>query len=143
MANELQVTEKEAYEIADSFAQASARVLDFRITNRSTLSEDEALYLEKCEDRLDHMVVLFRGYGIRLMAAGAQDAVTELKSAIALGKDAIAKVNKIKKAIKLASALVDLAVAVLAKDPKGIVAAAKSVQTAAKGKDDAKVKQEG
>jgi hypothetical protein len=143
MANELQLTEKEAYEIADSFAQASARVLDFRITNRSTLSEDEALDLEKCEDRLDHMVVLFRGYGIRLIAAGAQDAVTEPNSAIALGKDAIAKVNKIKKAIKLASALVDLAVAVLAKDPKGIVAAAKSVQMAAKGKDDTKVKQEG
>jgi len=143
MANESQLTQEEAYEIADSFAQASARILDFRITNRSTLSEDEARDLEKCEDSLDHMVVLFRGYGIRLIAAGAQHAVAELKSAIALGKGAIAKINKIKKAIKIATALVDLAVAVLAKDPKGIVAAAKSVQTAAKGKEDTKAKQEG
>lgn len=143
MANELQLTEAEAYEIADSFAQASARILDFRVTNQSSLSDDEATDLEKCEDSLDHMVVLFRGYGIRLIGAKAQNAVSELKSAIALGKETIAKINKIKKAIKIAGALVDLAVAVLAKDPKGILAAAKGVQTAAKGKDDGKGKQEG
>lgn len=143
MDNELQLTEIEAYEIADSFAQASARILDFRITNRSTLSDDEASDLEKCEDNLDHMVVLFRGYGIRLIDAKAQNAVSELKVAIALGKETIAKINKIKEAIKVANALVDLAVAVLAKDPKGIVAAAKGVKTAAKGKDDTKGKQEG
>lgn len=143
MANELQLTEAEAYEIADSFAQASARILDFRVTNSGALSNDEASDLEKSEDSLDHMVVLFRGYGIRLIGAGAQDAVSELKSAINLGKEAIAKINKIKKAIKIAGALVDLAVAVLAKDPKGILAAGKGVRTAVKGKDDEKGKEEG
>lgn len=143
MANETELTKDEAYEIADSFAQASARILDFRVTNLSSLSDEEATDLEKCEDRLDHMVVLFRGYGIRLIGAGAQEAVSELKSAIALGKDVIAKINKIKKAIKIAGALVDLALAVLAKDTKGILSAAKGVQTAAKGSKDGKGKQEG
>lgn len=133
MANELQLPTAEAYEIADSFAQASARILDFRVTNRSSLSDGESTDLEKCEDSLDHMVVLFRGYGIRLIGAGAQEAVSELKSAIVLGKETIAKVNKIKKVIKIAGALVDLAVALLAKDPQGLLAAATGVRTAAEG----------
>lgn len=143
MANELQLTEAEAYEIADSFAQASAGILDFRVTNRSSLSDDEATDLEKCEDRLDHMVVLFRGYGIRLIGAGAQEAVSELKCAIAFGKNSIAKINKIKTAIKIAGAFVDLAVAVLAKDPKGIFTAAEGVRTVAKSSTHEKEKQEG
>lgn len=143
MANELQMTKAEAYEIADSFAQASARILDFRVANRSSLSDDEATDLEKYEDSLDHMVVLFRGYGIRLIGAGAQEAVSELKSEIALGKETIAKVNKIKKVIKIAGALVDLAVALLAKDPKGLLAAAKGVRTAAKGSKDEEETQDG
>lgn len=133
MANKFQLSETDAYEIADSFAQASARILDFRVTNRGSLSNDEATELEKCEDSLDHMVVLFRSYGIKLIGAGADEAITELKSAIDLGKKTIAKIDKIKKAIKIAGALVDLAVAVLAKDPKAILAAAQGVQGAAKG----------
>jgi len=138
MAKVLQLTQAEAYEIADSFAQASACILDFRIQNRSSLSDDEATDLEKSEDSLDHMVVLFRGYGIRLIGSLAQDAVSELKAAISLGKEVIARINSIKKAIKIAGTLVDLAVAVLAKDPKGILAAVKGVQTAAKGSEDEK-----
>jgi hypothetical protein len=135
MTMDSQLTTTEAYEIADSFAQASARILDFRVTNRGTLSKDEASELEKYEDRLDHMVVLFRGYGIRLIGEGAQVAVLELRSAIDLGKDALAKINKIKKAILVAGALVDLAVAVLAKDSKGIVGATQGIQMATKSKD--------
>lgn len=142
MAKELQLKKEDAYEIADSFAQASANILDFRFKNRKTLTNKDASDLEKCEDSLDQMVVLFRGYGIRLIADEAENAISELKSAIALGKDTITNVNKIKKAISVATALVNLAISVLAKDPKGIVAAAMSVQTATKEKDDPKAKQE-
>lgn len=133
MANELQLGATEAYAIADGFAQASARILDFRVSRRTTLSEEDANTLEQCEDSLDHLVVLFRGYGIRLTGAGAQDAVTELKGALALGREAIAVINTSKAAIKAAQSLADLAVAVLAKSPQGVVAAARCVRAACKG----------
>ena len=63
MANELQLSAGEAYDIADSFAQASARILDFRLSQRGALSAAESTELERCEDSLDHMVVLFRMKG--------------------------------------------------------------------------------
>ena len=135
MVNELQLSAGEAYDIADRFAQASARILDFRLSQRGALSAAESTELERCEDSLDHMVVLFRGYGVRLLGAGAQEAVLELKAAQTLGAQAMVKINQTKEAIKAAASLVDLAVAVLAKNPQGVVAAAKGVRTACKGLD--------
>lgn len=143
MAKKIELTVDEAYEIADSFAQASASFLNYRVENRNSLSQSQLDQLERCEDSLDSMVVLFRGYGIKLIGAEAESAVEELKSAIALGKGAIEKITKVKKAIAIAGAVVDLAVAVLAQDPKGILTAASGVLSvvgepapAAKKKDD-------
>jgi len=130
MADESNVTAKEAYEIADSFAQASARMLDFRIANSNVLSDEDASKLERCEDTIDHLVVLFRGYGIRLIGAKAREAMVELQAAVDVARLTIEKINKTKKVIKIAGALVDLAVAVLAKDPKAILGAAKKVKAA-------------
>jgi hypothetical protein len=133
MATQTDLTTEEAYEIADSFAQASARVLDFRISNRATLTREESAELEKCEDRLDHLVVLFRGYGIQLIGTKAAEAIAEIKDAIGAAKTAIENAAKVKNAIKLASGLVDLAMAIVSKNPKTILEAAKAVKLAASG----------
>ncbi len=69
----------------------------------------------------------------RLIGAGAQEAVLELKAAQAIGMDAIEKINQTKHAIEIFSALVDLAVAVLAKNAQGVVAASNGVRAACKG----------
>jgi hypothetical protein len=132
MANKLELTVKKSYELADSFAQASARILDFRISNRDSLTPEEAARLERCEDSLDSMVVLFRGYGITLIGAGAGKAAEELKLAIEAGKSAIETINKVKSAIKIAEALVVLSVAVLAKNTRDILAATKTLKSVAK-----------
>lgn len=131
MSNEQQLSVSEAYEIADTFAQASARILDYRVNNRSSLSYEDASSLEKYEDSLDHMVVMFRGLGIKLIGAKADIAINELKQAVSAGRDAISQISQVKEAIKLAGAIVDLAVAVLAKDSKAILSAAKTVANAA------------
>ncbi len=132
MANKLELTVKKSYELADSFAQASARILDFRISNRDLLTPEEAARLERCEDSLDSMVVLFRGYGITLIGTGAGKAAEELKLAIEAGKSAIETINKVKSAIKIAEALVVLSVAVLSKNTRDILAAAKTLKSVAK-----------
>jgi Ribonuclease G/E len=132
MANKLELTVEKSYELADSFAQASARILDFRISNRDSLTPEEAARLERCEDSLDSMVVLFRGYGITLIGAGAGKAAEELKRAIEAGKSAIETINKVKNAIKIAEALVVLSVAVLSKNTRDVLAAAKTLKSVAK-----------
>ena len=132
MANKLELTVKKSYELADSFAQASARILEFRISNRDLLTPEEAARLERCEDSLDSMVVLFRGYGITLIGTGAGKAAEELKLAIEAGKSAIETINKVKSAIKIAEALVVLSVAVLSKNTRDILAAAKTLKSVAK-----------
>lgn len=128
MADESKLTAEEAYAIADGFAQASARLLDFRVAHGNLLADEQAFELERCEDTLDHLVVLFRGYGIELIGARGQEAVVELRGAIADAKLKLGQITQTKKAIKIAGALVDLAVAVLAKDPKGVLAAAKDIK---------------
>jgi len=130
MANLTELTAEEASQIADSFAQASARVLDFRVEHRKTLSDEDFDELEKSEDLLDHMVVLFRKITIQLIGEKAGDAVAELKEAIEQAKATIKKTQQVKRVIKLAGNLVDLAVALGSKNPKSILAAAKSLKEA-------------
>jgi hypothetical protein len=134
MKNEIVLKTEDAYQIADNFALASARILEFRVTNRASLSKKDATQLEKCEDTLDSMVVLFRGYGIRLIGANAEGAVTKLKLAIDSAKKTLETISNIKMALNVASALVDLAHAVLRQDPDGIIEAAKRVTSLSKEK---------
>lgn len=128
MTSQLDLTTEQAYEIADSFAQASARVLDYRIAHRGSLTPEESDELERCEDRLDQMVVMFRGYGIQLIGAKAAEAVVELKAAIDIAKTTLEQIEKIKDAINLAGALVELAAALTSKNAKAIMAAAKALK---------------
>ena len=133
----LTLTIDEAYEIADSFAQASAKLLEFRIANNKELSDKDFDELERCEDELDRMVVVFRGYGIELIGAKAEVAVQKLTSAIASAKKTLGTISKIKKAITVAGALVDLAAAVYSKDPKNIIDASKVLIALANGQSQA------
>ncbi|NTW07187.1 MAG: hypothetical protein HGA29_05015 [Syntrophaceae bacterium] len=128
MAEKTILPEKEAYEIADKFALISAQILEFRIEKREPpLSDEDAAELEKYEDSLDALVVLFRNYGIQLIGKKANEATVELRNAVEAGKKTLKQVNTIKQAINIAGALVDLAVAVLSREPKGILNAAQKV----------------
>lgn len=135
MANVTELTPEDAARIADSFAQASARVLDFRVAHRDQLSDDELDELEKREDLLDHMVVLFRNFTIQLIGEKAGEALAELKAAVDLARATIEKTRQVKNAIKLAGQLVDLAVALTSKNPKAILGAAKSLRDGAQAGD--------
>jgi len=128
MAEKTILPEKEAYEIADKFALISAQILEFRIEKREPpLSDENAAELEKYEDSLDALVVLFRNYGIQLIGKNTGNAVAELRNAVEAGKTKLMQVNSIKQAVRIAGAVVDLAVAVLAREPKGILNAAQKV----------------
>nr|VFK33798.1 MAG: hypothetical protein BECKLPF1236C_GA0070990_102245 [Candidatus Kentron sp. LPFa] len=118
---------KNSFDVADALAQASAIILDYRVASKGKLSEKQATDLESCEDHLDAMVALFRARGIRIIGKKADKAAKKLETAIKQGQKALKGVQEIKDAIKAATAVVDLAVAVLARDAKGIITAIKNL----------------
>ena len=123
-----ELTKEQAYAIADSLAQASSLVLELRIRARDTLTPQERALLEQYENHLDQMVALFRAYGISLIAAGAQQARSEIEGAIAKGKAQLKRIADIKAAIGAAARLVDLGAAILSRDPFAIGEAAASLR---------------
>ena len=96
MATPHALTKEETYAIADSLAQASSLVLDLRIRQRATLSQEEQQLLEKHENHLDMLVSLFRAYGIYLITEDAQQASSELLQAINKGKARLKRITDIK-----------------------------------------------
>jgi len=128
MATPHALTKEETYLIADSLAQASSLVLDLRIRQRASLSEEEQALLEKHEDHLDMLVSLFRAYGIYLITEDAQQASGELVQAISKGKARLKRVSDIKAGIETAARLVDLGAAILSRDPVALVEAAASLR---------------
>ena len=123
-----ELTKEQAYAIADSLAQASSLVLELRIRARDTLTPQERALLEQYENHLDQMVALFRAYGISLIAAGAQQARSDIEGAIAKGKAQLKRIADIKAAIGAAARLVDLGAAILSRDPFAIGEAAASLR---------------
>ena len=123
-----ELTKEQAYAIADSLAQASSLVLALRIRARDMLTPQERALLEQYENHLDQMVALFRAYGISLIAAGAQQARSDIEGAIAKGKAQLKRIADIKAAIGAAARLVDLGAAILSRDPFAIGEAAASLR---------------
>ena len=123
-----ELTKEQAYAIADSLAQASSLVLALRIRARDMLTPQERALLEQYENHLDQMVALFRAYGISLIAAGAQQARSDIEGAIAKGKAQLKRIADIKTAIGAAARLVDLGAAILSRDPFAIGEAAASLR---------------
>jgi len=128
MAEQLNLTPQQAYAIADSLAQASARVLDYRVTYQDRLAPEDLKKLEECENALDHQVVQIRNHGIQLISAEAEGAVVELGEAIEAARTTITRIEQTRDAIRIAGSLIDLCVALTSKNPKAILAAAKAVK---------------
>lgn len=124
------VTGKDAFEIADTFAQLSARILEYRVSHRDSISHDDAVELEMCEDRLDQAVVLFRGYGIQLLGEKAEEAIKSLKESITEARSTLTTIENIKSTIKIAGSLVNMTLAILSKDPAAVLGTLKEVKEA-------------
>lgn len=136
MAQLTELTKDESFAIADSLAQASSLVLELRIRARAALSPDERALLEQYEHHLDQMVSLFRAFGIVLIAEGAEQARSDIHTAIARGKVQLKRIADVKAAISAAARLVDLGAAILSRDPFAIGEAAASLRAKPK-KDEA------
>lgn len=123
--------------IADRLARASAGILELRIaltaqapptSPNSSVSAAELQELKHYESHLDQMVAFFRANGIYLLAKQAQDAVRNVNDAIDHGTQVVADIRQTKAAIKAAAGLLDLAGALLSRNPLAVADAIKSLR---------------
>lgn len=135
MSDQIKLDSSEALRIANSLAQASAKILDFRVDNFDRLSDEEAAKLEQQEDNLDHMVVLLRSRGVELIGEEAAAVSQELTAAIEDGKEVLSTIKDVRNALRVAVGLTELAVAVLGRNAKGALSALKELRSVAKEYD--------
>lgn len=118
--------------IADRLARASAGILELRIalTERTPPpSPEEIKQLKQYETHLDQMVAFFRANSIHMLVQGAQEAVRNVNTAIDHGMQVVADINQRKAAIKAAAGLLDLAGALLSRNPLAVVDAIKALRS--------------
>ncbi|KAB8044950.1 hypothetical protein [Janthinobacterium aquaticum] len=123
--------ESDSTNIADRLARASAGILELRIAltaQAPPISAVELQELQQYESHLDHMVAFFRANGIYLLAEHAQDAVRNVNEAIDRGTQVVADIKQTKAAIKAAAGLLDLAGALLSRNPLAVSDAIKSLR---------------
>lgn len=119
--------EKQVDDIADRLAQASNQVLELRVRLNNALRSVPRQVLQdlrQIEIHLDQMVAFFRAQGIYMINQGAQQAVANVNAAIEHGKQTVANIHDTKAAIKAAAGLLDLAGALLSRNPLAVVEAA-------------------
>ena len=85
--------------------------------------------LKQCESQLDQMVSFFRAHGIYLINQGAQQALANVNAAIEQGRKTVADIKHTHAAIKAAAGLLDLAAALLSRNPLTIAEAANSLRS--------------
>lgn len=135
MSNAITLERAEALKIANNLAQASSRILDFRVDNFAQLSDEDAARLEKTEDELDHMVVLLRSRGVELIGEEAAEASQAIAGAIEDGKDVLANIKDVRNALRTAVALTELAVSILGRNARGALSAIKELRSVAQEYD--------
>ena len=127
MNTRIALDEKQVDDIADRLAQASNQVLELRVRLNNALTSVPRQVLQdlrQIEIHLDQMVAFFRAQGIYMINQGAQQAVANVNAAIEHGKQTVADIHDTKAAIKAAAGLLDLAGALLSRNPLAVVEAA-------------------
>ena len=120
--------------LADQLAQASAHILAFRVLTKG-LKKEQRAELERLETTLDQLVAILRGKAIRLIGEQAQGELGGLLKALAEAQRTLAKIARIKHAINMAAAFVNVAAALVGGNVPAILAAAKGLAAVAEKAD--------
>jgi hypothetical protein len=120
----------QAFDFADQLALISSEVLRFRLRNKAKLSSEERKRLEDIETELDEATAKVRAAGIAELGKLSKAAQTEIKDATSKAEGVLKKMKKIEGALKLATAVLNLALAAIGGNIEATLAAAKSLGVA-------------
>lgn len=121
------------FDFSDQLALVSSEVLRFRIKRKSTLSQDAKARLEDIEIELDKATASVRAQGIAALGAVTKSAREEVETATKDAETLLRRIKKIERALDIATSVLGLALAAIAGQPQGILAALKTVKDTVAG----------
>lgn len=116
------------FDAADQMALVSSEVLRFRIRNRPRLGAAEKSQLEAVEMQLDDATAQLRAQGIEALGALTQAAREEVEGATREAEALLRRIRKTERALQIATGVLGVAVAALARQPSQVAAALKGLQ---------------
>lgn len=130
MSHVEELTADDLADLADRVTAMSIELFKYRVS-RPTITAAEATEIREAgEVRLDSMAALLRSSAIRLAVVDADLRVEDLKRELENAKAAIRKIETIKGIINLTAQVISLGGAILARDGKAMLKAAKGVKDA-------------
>ena len=118
------------FDFADQIALISSETLRFRLKNKSTLSKDEKSELEDIEIKLDMATAEVRAKGIESLGTVAKNALIEVKAATKNAEALLRRIKKTERALRIATSVLNLALAAIAGQPQAILIALSTVKDA-------------
>jgi chlorite dismutase len=121
-------TADDARVIADQFLEAAEAIDDFLDANKDTISQADNDVLRDAQRNLLRSSASMTTAAVGLSIDQMADAAAELGQVITEAKESLAELESIGKAIRVAAGLVDLATAIIAKNPGGAFKAVKALR---------------
>jgi len=123
----MKLTADDAKELARWFRELSVTLGNYRFNNWSKLSEKERSAIESMEWTLLNYSSDFITQAVWIILDDAQGSFEKLRQATAEAKKAISNIQTIKQVISIATSVIELAAAVMTKNPATIVTAIEHV----------------
>jgi len=124
---QMKLTADDAKELARWFRELSVTLGNYRFSNWSKLSEEERAVIESKEWTLLNYSSDFITQAVWIILDDAQGSFEKLRQATAEAKKAISNIQTIKQVISIATSVIELAAAVMTKNPATIVTAIEHV----------------
>jgi hypothetical protein len=121
------------FDFADQIALVSGALLKYRIKNRPNLTSQQKGDLEDAEIELDKATAQVRAQGIAALGVLTEAARGKVEKATKDAEGVLRRIKKVERALQVATSILGLALAAIAGQPQGILAAVKGVTDAVEG----------
>lgn len=122
------LTADDARVIADQFLEAAEAIDAYLDANKDTIGEADNETLRDAQKELLRSSASMTTAAVGLSIDQMADAAAELGQVIVEAKESLATLESIGKAMRVAAGLVDLATAIIAKNPGGVVKAVQGLR---------------
>ncbi|WP_022980392.1 hypothetical protein [Ideonella sp. B508-1] len=123
----------EVFDFADKLALISSEVLHYRIRNRPRLTPKERTALEDLEEKLDAATAKARAEGISQIGKLTSAAKASVEEATKNAENVLKRIKRIERALGIATAVLNLALAISAGQLQGVVAAVNGLEDVVSG----------
>jgi hypothetical protein len=120
-------TAEEARELSELFRDLAVQLGDYRFSNWGTLSSDERKNIEDTEWSLLNASSDFTTIAVGIDLANLDADIRKIERATNKARQAIRTANTVKNVLKVATAAISLAGAIISKNPQSILTAAKDL----------------